>query len=48
MLDDLPLPETFKMIAAGASPALLLKINAAIDVEVDDYMREKIHSNPIV
>jgi hypothetical protein len=39
---DLGLPETYFMMLTGASPAVLLRINATVDVEVDDHMQQQL------
>ena len=35
-------------IFGGIAPAFLLKLNANLNLEVDDYMKEKIQSNPLI
>lgn len=35
-------------IFGGLAPAFLLKLNASLNVEVDDYMKEKIQTNPLI
>lgn len=30
------------------APAFLLKLNGNLDIEIDDYMKEKITTNPMV
>jgi hypothetical protein len=35
-------------IFGGIAPVFLLKLNAHLDLEVDDYMKEKIQSNPLI
>ena len=35
-------------IFGGLAPAFLLKLNAQLNIEVDDYMKEKIQTNPLI
>ena len=35
-------------IFGAIAPAFLLKVNAQLNLEVDDYMKEKIQTNPLV
>jgi hypothetical protein len=35
-------------IFGGIAPVFLLKLNAALNLEVDEYMKEKIQTNPLV
>jgi len=41
------LPADILPILGGVSPLLLLKMHGKLDIEVDDYMKEQISSNPI-
>lgn len=35
-------------IFGGIAPVFLLKLNAQLNIEVDDYMKEKIQTNPLI
>jgi hypothetical protein len=35
-------------IFGGLAPAFLLRINGKLDIEIDDYMKQKITENPLV
>lgn len=35
-------------IFGGIAPIFLLKLNANLDLEVDEYMKEKIQANPLI
>ena len=48
LLESGELPPFIMPILGGVSPLALLKINGHLDIVVDDYMKEKIKSNPMV
>jgi len=47
LMESGELPEQVLPIIGGISPALLLKVNGHLNIEVDDYMKQKITENPL-
>ncbi len=48
LIENGELPEEMMPILGGIAPAFLLRLNAGLDITVDDQMKAKISENPLV
>jgi len=48
LIENGQLPDELMPMIGGITPAFLLKLNAKLDITVDDYMKQKLTENPLV
>jgi len=48
LMENGQLPEELFPILGGVAPAFLLRVNANLDITVDEHMKAKIAENPLV